>query len=86
MTVFAVPSGQCPKVGHSWPAFYFGGGLNPRSGEAYVVDGRDNVEEQGTWASHTRSRREAGCGRPEDGGVAPSGAEQGDKDGHWGVL
>ena len=27
------------------------------------------VEEQGTWASHTRKHSEAGCGRPEDGGV-----------------
>ena len=27
------------------------------------------VEEQGTWASHTRKRSEAGCGRPEAGGV-----------------
>ena len=27
------------------------------------------VEEQGTWASGTRKRSEAGCGRPEDGGV-----------------
>ena len=27
------------------------------------------VEEQGTWASRTRKRSEAGCGRPEDGGV-----------------
>ena len=25
--------------------------------------------EQGTWASRTRKRSEAGCGRPEDGGV-----------------
>ena len=25
--------------------------------------------EQGTWGSHTRKHREAGCGRPEDGGV-----------------
>ena len=24
---------------------------------------------QGTWGSHTRKRSEAGCGRPEDGGV-----------------
>ena len=27
------------------------------------------MEEQGTWASRTRKRSEAGCGRPEDGGV-----------------
>ena len=27
------------------------------------------VEEQGTWASGTRKHSEAGCGRPEDGGV-----------------
>ena len=27
------------------------------------------VEEQGTWASHTGKRSEAGGGRPEDGGV-----------------
>ena len=27
------------------------------------------VEEQGTWASRTRRRSKAGCGRPEDGGV-----------------
>ena len=27
------------------------------------------VEEQGTWASRTRKHSEAGCGRPEDGGV-----------------
>ena len=27
------------------------------------------VEEQGTWASRTPKRSEAGCGRPEDGGV-----------------
>ena len=26
------------------------------------------VEKQGTWASRTRKRSEAGCGRPEDGG------------------
>ena len=26
------------------------------------------MEEQGTWASRTRKRSEAGCGRPEDGG------------------
>ena len=25
--------------------------------------------EQGTWGSRTRKHREAGCGRPEDGGV-----------------
>ena len=25
--------------------------------------------EQGTWGSHTRRHREAGCGRPEDGGA-----------------
>ena len=30
---------------------------------------RQHVEEQGTWASHTQKHREAGCGRPEDGGV-----------------
>ena len=27
------------------------------------------MEEQGTWASRARNRSEAGCGRPEDGGV-----------------
>ena len=27
------------------------------------------VEEQGTWASRTRKHSQAGCGRPEDGGV-----------------
>ena len=27
------------------------------------------VVEQGTWASRTRKRSKAGCGRPEDGGV-----------------
>ena len=27
------------------------------------------MEDQGTWASRTRKRSEAGCGRPEDGGV-----------------
>ena len=27
------------------------------------------MEEQGTWASHTRRRNEAACVRPQDGGV-----------------
>ena len=36
-----------------------------------VCGGRpgQHTEEQGTWASHTRKRSEAGCGQPEDGGV-----------------
>ena len=36
-----------------------------------VCGGRlgQRVEEQGTWASRTRKRSEAGCGQPEDGGV-----------------
>ena len=36
-----------------------------------VCGGRpgQRVEEQGTWASRTRKHSEAGCGRPEDGGV-----------------
>ena len=38
-----------------------GGGVCGRPGQ--------RVEEQGTWASRTRKRSEAGCGQPEDGGV-----------------
>ena len=36
-----------------------------------VCGGRpgQRVEEQGAWALRTRKRSEAGCGRPEDGGV-----------------
>ena len=50
--------GMCPA--HAQPAEW-----------GIVRGGRPGqcVEEQGTWAPHTRKRSEAGCGRPEDGGV-----------------
>ena len=52
-----------------------GGGLRHsavvrlRPGDPAPVGHRWAHAEQGTWGSRTRKHREAGCGRPEDGGV-----------------
>ena len=41
----------------------------PSAGSALPRGGGGLTEDQGTWASFTRKRNEADCGRPEDGGV-----------------
>ena len=41
---------------------------DPRSGGAYVVDGRDNAWSRAP-GPHAHGNSEAGCGWPEDGGV-----------------
>ena len=47
-----------------------GGTRDPGSGGAQGVDGWYNAwRSGGTWASRTRKRSEAGCGRPEGGGA-----------------